>query len=487
MKERSLSWRIIATVLTAELLCGLLFSGVALLHEHHAHFRAIDVMLHGRADSVLGALEDKEDAGDHLVIENDELSLPHDDLYLVTETDGNIIGQSPRWNGDFHIPSQAGYTNDRIHGVSYRVYRGESTRLLDAEDNGGFRRSIIVVYATPLSHIWHAIFEAVRFYIVATIILLALTAFALAAALRRVMSPLDDLAAQAARVSTQSWSFHPSEEILQTRELKPLASSIQTLLQNLEREFAERRRFVSDAAHELKTELAIIKSSLQLLGLRHRSADEYRAGLERPIENTERMELLVNRMLTLGRVDEASTPGLSPINLRATLERITRQLEPHAELRGVRFNLAPGDAAWVSLAEQDAEILCSNLLSNAVEHSTNSSIDIILDTRNGQAQLRIADRGEGIPPEALPHVFDRFFRADKSRARQTGGSGLGLAICKGIVTAAHGSITLESTLDEGTTVRVALPLRPAPATASFPHAAQTAASAEATHETPLHS
>ena len=484
MKERSLSWRIIATVLTAELICGLLFSGIALLHERHAHFHAFDVMLHGRADSLLGALQDKEDAGDHLVIENNELSLPADDAYLVTETNGNVIGQSPRWNSDFRIPSKAGYTTETVHGISFRVYRAESTRLLDAEDNGGIRRSVIVVYAVPLAHMWHAIFEGVRFYIVATIILLALTAFALAAALRRVMSPLTDLAEQAGRVSTQSWSFHPSEEILRTRELKPLASSIQTLLQNLEREFAERRRFVSDAAHELKTELAVIKSSLQLLGLRHRTADEYLAGLERPIENTQRMELLVNRMLTLGRVDEAPEVDLTPVDLGTVVERIIRQLEPVAALRGISLNLSADAAAWVALNESDAEILCSNLLTNAIEHSADSTISTSLVARSRTATLRIADRGEGIPPDALPHVFDRFFRVDKSRTRKTGGSGLGLSICKAIVTAAGGSIALESTLGEGTTVSVELPLRPLQA-GTFTEAAQTAALPEATHGSPI--
>ena len=456
--HHSLSRRIIAAVLISELLCGVAFSAVALLHEHGARLHAFDVMLRGRCDSLLGAVDDLDDPGDHLALTTSDLQPAPEDAYFVAEQDGRPVGSSPTWNTGFAVPAQNGFSEQTVGHRRYRLFRTESTRYIDANTPHRSQRPVIAVYAVPTRHLWHGIFEAVRFYIASILLLLCVTAIALAWTLRRVMQPLRDLASEAAKVTAHSWQFAPSPEVQQTTELRPLASSISDLLRNLEAEFAARRRFVSDAAHELKTDVAVVKSSLQLLAMRPRTPEEYSAGIVRTLDDTARMETLVGRMLLLGRADE-SERGEEAIDFAAALQQTLVQLEPMAELRGVKVRHELQSALPVALSWDNAVTLCSNLIVNAIEHSgTMREVTVELRHDADRAILAVSDCGEGIAPEALPHIFDRFFRADSSRTRATGGAGLGLAICKAIATSAGGTIDIESAVGSGTTVNVILPL-----------------------------
>jgi signal transduction histidine kinase len=205
----------------------------------------------------------------------------------------------------------------------------------------------------------------------------------------------------------------------------------------------------------LKTAVAVTKSSLQLLTLRPRGAVELGAALERPLADMERMEMLVMRMLTLGRVDEQEQGAAEGADFGEVVQVSVDALRPLAQLRGVRVQARCDGELAVNLNEEDGVILCTNLLSNAIEHSAAGTGIVVEAVRErGVALLRVIDQGEGIAPEVLPHLFERFYRADKSRSRRTGGSGLGLAICKAIADRAGASMEVQSEPDRGTTVTV---------------------------------
>jgi signal transduction histidine kinase len=439
-------------------LCAIALSGAALLHERRERFRTFDVMLRGRADSLLGAVQDAEDPGDNVMVDQTELALPPEDAYAVIDVSGRILGRSPLWDGSFRVPPANGYTNQRAHGEHYRVLRTDGVRVIDREEHGGIRRPVVLVYATPTKQLWHSIFEAVRFYVFSSLLLLALTGIALAWLLRRGLSPLRDLAQEAGKVSAQSWHFQPSPDVLRTKELKPLAASITQLLRGLKESFAQQRRFTSDAAHELKTALAVIKSSLQLLTMRRRTNEEYGVGLDRLRADTARMEELVSRMLVLGRADERQDGSFAHSDLGHSLKRAAAQLEPLANMRQVEIAISAPAGVSVALSEEDGETLCSNLLANAVQHSqAQSRVTAAVRLAMGNVELTVTDQGEGIPEHALSHVFERFYRADSSRARETGGAGLGLSICKAIVGNSKGTIHINSGQDRGTEVSVIFP------------------------------
>jgi signal transduction histidine kinase len=127
----------------------------------------------------------------------------------------------------------------------------------------------------------------------------------------------------------------------------------------------------------------------------------------------------------------------------------------------VTISLIADGAYPVSMQASDADILSSNLLMNAVQHSpSRTEVTVSLTVQNGITEMRVVDQGDGIPETALPYIFERFYRTDASRSRQSGGTGLGLAICKAIVDRSHGSISVRSSSGRGTQIVVTLPTAP---------------------------
>jgi len=465
MKPHSIVRRLIITVLLMELLSVLSLAGVALLHERRERFRAFDVMLRGRADSLLGAVQDAEDAQDNLLLDRTGLDLPSEDVYQIRDESGNIVGQSVNWGTGpkaGSMPSADGFFKMEVNDRHYRAIRTHAMRVIDMETNGdGIRRKVVITYGVPTKPLRKAVASEVRFYALASIIFLTVTGVLLAWFLNRGLAPLREIAAKASTVSATSWKFHPSEDVMSTKELGPLASTLQRVLKDLEYSFMRQRRFVSDAAHELKTAVAVVQSSIQVLGMKPRSVEEYQSGLDRCHADSIRMEEIVGKMLTLARqereadVDEAS----SGTDLATCLRLTEQQLSSVAALAGVKILWMQLDSTAVPLPREDCEILCSNLLLNAVQHSEPGSQVSISAVRQGDwVEMRIEDQGNGIAPEALPFVFEPFFRSDPSRNRNTGGTGLGLAICKAIVDRVQGKIGMTSTPGVGTVVVVRLPV-----------------------------
>jgi signal transduction histidine kinase len=539
---RSIAARLIVAVLAVELLSSVLVVALSFGYERHIHFHAFDVMLHGRADSILGAVQDAEDPGDNVMLDQADLHIPSEDIYQVWDQDGRLLGRSSNWQGNLQDLGNWQGTRDgrgagnpqgagaaglpqpwgeiahlTINGLHYRVLRMRGSRTVDpGEQGGGKVRTVTILYGSPTYHAWHAIRGAVEFYAAGSLLLLLVTGPLIAWLLHRGLLPLRQLAALAAQVSVDSWHFSPPASARTTPELAPLTLALESVLQRLERSFLQQRAFVSDAAHELKTAVAVQKSSLQLLNMRRRSAQEYQAGLERCLADSLRLEALVAAMLTLARAESAATDA-SPqpaANLAECVRLAVAQLETVAALRNVQvmvvssatrqsntegdnteegrtagdeterggtergggFNprieaaetraSAPEDSSGmrVPMAPEDCSLLVSNLLLNALQHSpAASTVELRLSTEAQTAVLVVQDQGDGISAEALPHVFDRFYRGDPSRTRNTGGTGLGLAIAKAIVNKAGGSIKIASQADpslpsQGTEVTVRLPV-----------------------------
>lgn len=464
MRPYSIARRMIVIVLLVELVSALCVTGLALLYERHAHFRSFDIMLRGRADSVLGAVQDAEDTDDNVMLDRADLDLPKEDIYEVHDEKGRLLGRSPNLTDpvDSLASLKDGFTPLTINHRHYRVLKLHGLRVVDpGEKGGGFPRHVTIVYGSPTRRVWHAVFGAVRFYAFASLLLLIITGLLMAWLLHRGLSPLRELATEASGVSVHTWQFTPPERARLTKELAPLTEAIEAVLHRLEQSFLQQRHFVSDAAHELKTAVAVVKSSLQLLGIKERSAEEYREGLERSLADCSRMEDLVAKMLTLARVenyDASSNSAQSASDLAHCARQTIDQLESVAELRRIRIVLSAQTSAIAALPEDDASLLFSNLLMNALQHSNaGAQINISLKQQSGFIELQVGDRGEGIDPEILPHVFERFYRGDPSRNRNTGGTGLGLAICHAIVQKAKGSIDISSQPEQGTIVTVRLP------------------------------
>jgi signal transduction histidine kinase len=479
-RTSSIAFRLIAAVLAVELVSSLAVIFLSLGYERHTHFHAFDVMLLGRADSVLGAVQDAEDSGDNVMLDLADLHVPREDVYEVWDGRGHLLGRSTNWQGSSGnvTPQRDGFSHLELNGADYRLLRRHGSRIVDpGEPGGGKLRPVTILYGAPTEHVWHAIRGAVEFYAAGSLLLLVVTGPLIAWLLHRGLLPLRQLAALAQNVTVDSWEFSPPATARTTRELAPLTHAIESVLQRLERAFVQQRTFVSDAAHELKTAVAVVKSSLQLLDLRPRSPAEYHAGLVRCLADTARLEDLVAKMLALARLESGSSASggdsgstdtnasraahcRPSSNIAACLRETVTLLETVAAQRAVRVVMTGEHiASPVPLSAEDCSLLISNLLLNALQHSPReSAVELRLANAAGKAALTVEDHGDGISADALPHVFDRFYRGDPSRTRSTGGVGLGLAICKAVVEKAGGEIAITSTLGSGTTVTVRLPL-----------------------------
>ncbi len=465
MKSYSLARRTTLTVLLIELLCALAFMGTDLWHESQIRFHALDEMLQGRSDSLIGAVQDAEDPGDNVKVDPAEFKLPRGDAYAVYNPNGSLVGSAGDLPLIVMVRGTDGFHNASANGHRYRVLQRNALRIIDREETAGvgLRRPVTVIYAVRADHIWHEVFEAVRFHLLGGLLLLGLTALALVYFLRRLLDPLKQLAQEAAGIEANALHFQPPASALPIRELQPMAEALSQTVDRLRAAFDAQHRFISDAAHELKTAVAVVRSTVQVMAIRPRSSEEYRQGLEQVLSDNDRVEALVARMLTLARFDERSDATAAEIDLAAHVQSAVQMLASYAEDRHVRLRVSLAPEIRLALRAEALEALVSNVVMNAIQHSKEGD-EVEVSTRREEGTDRpiifaVQDFGDGIAPDQLPHVFERFFRADPSRSRATGGFGLGLAICKSIVERAGGTIRVQSELGKGTTVTAAFPAR----------------------------
>jgi signal transduction histidine kinase len=280
------------------------------------------------------------------------------------------------------------------------------------------------------------------------------------------MRPLTDFAHRADRIEADGASFEQPIGEVHRAELIPLARALHRLVDRIQAAFQRERRFLSDAAHELKTAVAIQKSTLQLLEQGTLSEREYREGIARALEDTARTERLVADMLLLSSIEEAERAAeeeCPSASLNDSLLSAIDQLAPIARMKLVSLEVQHGEDTRVCARESELSQLWVNLIENAIQHSPEGSrVVIATEMMDGcQCRIRIEDFGSGIASRDIAHVFERFYRADSSRSRRTGGFGLGLSIAKAVVVKNHGTIAIQSAPMTGTTVEVFLPAVPA--------------------------
>jgi two-component system OmpR family sensor kinase len=224
------------------------------------------------------------------------------------------------------------------------------------------------------------------------------------------------------------------------------------------------RRFVSDASHELRTPLTSIRGYAELYRRGGDSTEQVGRSMARIEDEASRMARLVDDLLLLARLDESPPLEHVSFDVAAVVTDLVddvRAVDP-ARVVSLRAEPAPmvGDRHRVTQA-------IANVLANARVHTPpGSPIDVTVGGEAGRIEIAVADHGAGLPPTARAQVFDRFYRADPSRARTLGGSGLGLAISSAIVEAHGGQIAVDDTAGGGATFRIQLPALPAPSGAA---------------------
>jgi len=276
------------------------------------------------------------------------------------------------------------------------------------------------------------------------------------------------------------WALHPIDQMTRTAqsvsardltqrikykgpadEMGRLAITFDRMLDRLQAGFARERRFTADVSHELRTPLTAIKGRIGVTLDRPRTAAEYAETLKNIERETDRLIRLSHDLLFLSRLEQAElSHDFQQIDLGELLETIADHMRPLTDARDIslRLDLAPN---LVTRGDFDhLTRLFLNLLDNAMKYTPPAG-QVTVGAARQAAQIRvtISDTGAGIPPEALPHLFERFYRVADDRSRETGGAGLGLAIGDEIARAHGGMLAVQSEVGQGTTFTVVLPVR----------------------------
>jgi heavy metal sensor kinase len=273
----------------------------------------------------------------------------------------------------------------------------------------------------------------------------------------RAIRPIENISATAVKISAGDLSQRINVAEAES-ELGQLAAVLNSTFARLEAAFAQQKQFASDAAHELRTPVSVILTQTQTALNRERAAADYKQTVEACQRAAQRMRKLIGALLELARLDAGQEVlKRSSFDFSGTVCDCIELIRPLAGERGVKIfaELSPVEIAGDS--ERLAQVV-TNLLTNAIQYNQEGGeMRVKLKSQDGLAVLTVGDTGAGIFAEDLPRVFERFYRADKSRS--SGNAGLGLAISKAIVEAHGGVIEVTSEPGAGTTVELRLPLR----------------------------
>lgn len=271
------------------------------------------------------------------------------------------------------------------------------------------------------------------------------------------LAPIGRMTATARRISAENLG-----ERLVVRnpgdELGRLAATLNAMLDRIDRGFAASRQFTADAAHEFRTPVATIRSEAEVALLAPRTAEDYEQTLRSVVEEATRLGRLADRLLALSREDARAGCEPRPLRLDTLVHEAADDFHEAARRAGVRYVIRDVPAAAVLGDAVSLRQVLDNLLDNAVKYTpAGGEVAICGAVGEGNVTIEVSDTGIGIPPEALPRIFDRFFRVDPARSRRTGGAGLGLSIVRAVAERHGGTVEAESVPGVGSTFRVILP------------------------------
>lgn len=347
--------------------------------------------------------------------------------------------------------------------VTFEV-NDEPLRVLTEKVQVADHSYYLVQVATPLDDFYDALHRFATLLFVSIPIFLASATAVGYWISRRALAPVDRITETARSISVRSLSSRLV--VPQTGdELQRLSDTLNNMLERLESAFRKITQFTADASHELRTPVAVMRTRTELSLRKPRSAEEYRETVAQVHSELEKTSDLVERLMVLARTDYgAETLQLSAADLGGIVREVCSQGRMLAETKEIGFREhIPDVPVWIKGDPHALRQLFLILMDNAVKYTPlGGHVDVVVGTDDGFAFGLVRDTGIGIAAEDLPNVFERFYRADKARSRESGGVGLGLSIGRWIAEAHAGTIEVQSSLGSGSVFRVRLPLAGTP-------------------------
>jgi two-component system OmpR family sensor kinase len=321
----------------------------------------------------------------------------------------------------------------------------------------------ILIVAIPLTETQQTLNQLLLIEAVVLVAVLGALAAAAWLLVKRDLRPLENMAVTADAISAGDLSLRVEPAEPRT-EVGRLGLSLNTMLARIEVAFAERaatedklRRFLADASHELRTPLTSIRGYSEVFERAKDDPEDLELAMRRIEEESRRMGVMVEELLVLARLGDGREPERLPVDLARVVDDCVSDARAASPEREIAVDRA--DTTDVLGDDHQLHQVLHNLLSNAARHTPpEARIGVTLTAGDGYATLAVADDGPGLEPDVAAKVFEPFFRADRSRARETGGAGLGLAIVAAIVEAHRGTVRLDTAPGAGATFTITLPL-----------------------------
>ncbi len=376
----------------------------------------------------------------------------------IVQLDGRAVQLSENLRG-IRLPVPAAFMTDiRLGEPQFVTMTAEDVRLriVSLPIPLGDRPIGLVEVAANLASLDDALTVIRRALLLGSVLALLLAAVGGSVLARAALRPIQAITATAQQITGTRDLGQRIPVAVPTDELGRLTETINAMLARLEETFDAQQRLVADVSHDLRTPLTTIQGNLDLL--RRGAIDDpaMRAEALRAIgDETARMRRLVSDLLLLAQADAGLKLYLQPVELDTLLLEVYRQAQVMAQ--GVKVRIGAEDQAVVLGDSDRLRQLLLNLVDNALKYTaTGGEVTLTLRRQAGWVRVGVEDTGMGIAAEDLPHIFERFYRTDRSRGR-TAGSGLGLAICKWIADAHGGRLEVESQVGVGSVFTLWLP------------------------------
>lgn len=351
------------------------------------------------------------------------------------------------------------YRADLAEQVFRSSVKGAMTGFCTCPIVSGAQLTGVVVYLSGAQEIYEGLISVVERVALVLALVFVVVGVLSAIIMRLFIHPLDDLNEGISRMS--KGDFTTRVRVSGKNEFAELAQAFNTMSQRMEMLDRSRNQFVSNASHELKTPLATMKILLQTLLYQEvydpDISHEFLTDIDKEID---RLSNVVSDLLTLVSIDSGEMRmKTGPLSLRDLMAENVRRLLPLARERGIEMEFSGRENVEVIGDNGKLTQVFYNLIDNAIKYTPRGGHVLVELTRQGKIAIaRVTDNGIGIPKEDQMHIFDRFYRVDKARSRETGGTGLGLSIVKQIILMHEGSIAVASRENEGTTFTVELPV-----------------------------
>jgi heavy metal sensor kinase len=377
------------------------------------------------------------------------------DLLQVSDTEGNWVFRSvsirnydiPQSSADLNAPR---YETKTANGAALRIVTAKA---------GVPGKMYRVQLATPLDQVFDVLRDLQWLLLLSIPLVLILATFGGYWMSRRALAPVDAMTSTARSISEHSLSQRLAH--LDTGdELERLAETLNQMMDRLEAAFKRITQFTADASHELRTPTALIRTAAELSLRRDRDSAEYREALGQILEESQRMGILIESLMTLARMDSgAESLNYTTVDIASVLREASSASQPLADSKQIRFEREIQNEPILVNADPHAlRRLFLILIDNAVKYTPpDGRVSIMLEKNGAGAIAQVRDTGIGISQEDLPYIFERFYRADKARSRESG-AGLGLSIARWIADAHRGSIRVESAVGQGTIFEVRVPV-----------------------------